>query len=269
MEYAPIGPTDQMISRIGFGTARYRGRPGVLGRAIELGVNLVDTAESYNVFGDEPGVAERIVGRELEAASGPAFVATKVSPQNLCYDDVITHAQASRDRLGIDTIDLYQIHGPNAAIPIEETMRAMETLVADGVIRFIGVSNFNVEQMEAARAELKSSPLVSNQVAFSLLHRNVEADILPYCQSNNITLIAHTPLALGAFQTGPAAEVIGALAAEVAKTPAQVMLRWLLDHDRVVVIPKTDRQARVDELCGASGWTLDPEQRAPLDALSA
>ena len=85
MEYAPLGPTDQLIPRIGFGTARYRGEPGVLERAIELGANLIDTAESYNAFGDEPGVAERIVGRELRPSwrrrSRPGiFDTTTLSP---------------------------------------------------------------------------------------------------------------------------------------------------------------------------------------------
>ncbi len=267
MEHAPLGSTDQMIPRIGFGTARYRGEPGVLARAIELGADLIDTAESYNAFGDEPGVAEGIVGRELRAAGASAFVATKVSSGNLRYDDVIAHAHASRERLGIDVIGLYQIHGPSPTIPIEETMRAMEQLVADGVIRYIGVSNFDVAQMEAARAALASEPLVANQVPYSALNRDIEAAVLPYCQANAITVIAYEPLALGAFESGPEAEVIGRVAAEAGKTPAQIMIRWLLDHEHVVAIPKTERPARVDELCGAAGWTLSPEHRASLDAI--
>ena len=92
MEYTSLGPTNHMVPKIGFGTARYRGNPGVLGRAIQLGANLIDTAESYNAFGNEPGVAERIVGRELKAVARPAFVATKISANNLRYDDVIEHA---------------------------------------------------------------------------------------------------------------------------------------------------------------------------------
>ncbi len=269
MEYAPLGPTDQLIPRIGFGTARYCGEPGVLQRAIELGANLFDTAESYNAFGDEPGVAERIVGRELREAGAPAFVATKISARNLRYDDVIAHALASRERLGIDVIDLYQIHAPSSTIPITETMRAMERLVAGGVIRFIGVSNFNVEQLETAQDALYSSPLVSNQVEYSVLRRAIETDILPYCQEQDITVIAYAPLALGAFASGPGSDVIAQVGAEAGKKPAQVVIRWLLDHDRVVVIPKTDRPERVDELCGAAGWSLSLEHRATLDAIRA
>ncbi len=178
MEYAPLGPTEQMIPRIEFGTARYRGEPGVLGRAIELGADLINTTESYNAFGDELGVAEGIVGRELREAGAAAFVATKVSTQNLRYDDVIAHSHASRERLGIDVIDLYQIHGPNPTIPIEETIRAMEQLVADGAIRHVGVSNFSVAQMEAAGAALTSSSLVSNQVA-AARRRGGSAAVLP------------------------------------------------------------------------------------------
>ena len=269
MEYVPLGPTDEMIPSIGFGTARYHGEPGVLGRAIELGANLIDTAESYNAVGDEPGAAEGIVCRELREAGASAFVATKVSAQNLRYDCVISHAQASRERLGIDAIDLYQIHSPSATIPITETMDAMEQLVADGVIRYIGVSNFDVQQMADAQAALKSSPLVSNQVPYSVLDRRIEPEILPYCQANDITVIAFAPLALGRVITGPDAEVVRQVAAASGKTPAQVAIRWLLDHERVMAIPKPERPARVDELCGAAGWTLTAEQRQKLDAIRA
>ena len=267
MEYAPLGSTDQLIPRIGFGTARYRGEPGVLGRAIQLGANLIDTAESYNAFGDEPGVAERIVARELREASRSAFVATKVSPQHLRFDDVIAHALASRERLGIDTVDLYQIHGPSSTISIRETMRAMEQLVKEGVIRYVGVSNFNVEQMSAARDALESVPLASNQVQYNVLEREIEADVLPYCQAHDITVIAYAPLAVGAFQSGPGSDIIQQVATEADKTSAQLMIRWLLERHGVVAIPKTERPDRVDELCGAIGWNLSPAHRAALDAI--
>ncbi len=265
MEYAPLGPTDQIIPRIGFGTARYHGDPGVLARAIELGAHLIDTAESYNASGDEPGVAESNVGRELREAGAAALVATKVSAQNLRYDSVISHALASRERLGIEVIDLYQIHSPSGTIPITETMRAMEQLVADGVIRYIGVSNFSVQQMEDASDALESSPLVANQVPYSVLDRRIEADVLPYCQAHDITVIAFAPLALGRVAAGPDATVIRQVAEGAGKTPAQVAIRWLLDHDNVIAIPKTERPERVDELCGAAGWTLTAEQRQALD----
>ncbi len=92
--------------------------------------------------------------------------------------------------------------------------------------------------------------------------------MLPYCQAHDITVIAHTPLALGAFESGPEAEIIGRVAAEADRTPAQIMIRWLLEHERVVApIPKTEWPARVDELCGAAGWSLAPEHRAALDAI--
>ena len=269
MEHVPLGSTDELIPSIGFGTARYHGEPGVLGRAIELGANLIDTAESYNAVGDEPGAAERIVCRELREAGADAFVATKVSAQNLRHDCVISHALASRERLGIDVIDLYQVHSPSDTIPIAETMAAMEQLVADGVIRYVGVSNFNVEQMAAAQDALETSPLVSNQMPYSVLDRRIEADVLPYCQAHDITVIAYAPLALGRVVAGPDSAVIRQVADEAGKTPAQVAIRWLLDRDRVMAIPKTERPERVDELCGATGWTFTAAQRQALDAIRA
>jgi len=173
----------------------------------------------------------------------------------------------SRVRLGIDAIDLYQLHSPSETITITETMRAMEQLVADGVIRYIGVSNFSVQQMADAQDALETSPLVSNQVPYSVLDRRIEAEVLPYCQANDITVIAFAPLALGRVVTGPDAEVVRQVAEASGKTPAQVAIRWLLDHDRVMAIPKTERPARVDELCGAGGWTLTADHRQMLDAI--
>ncbi len=228
-------------------------------------MSLIDTAESYNTWGDAPGVGERHVGEQIGSFRDKVFLATKISPSNLRYEDVLKHAEMSRGRLNTDVIDLYQIHAPNHRIHMAETMRAMERLVADGVIRFIGVSNFSVEDLKAAQDALATEALVSNQVKYNLFDRAIEADILPYCQEHGITVIAYEPLALGRITEGSGREDLRRIAEEVRKTPAQVMLNWLVGHSGVTTIPKTDRIERVDELAGSVGWELTPEQSAALE----
>lgn len=266
MEYISLGTTGEKIPKIGFGTARFRGGAGVLRRAVELEAGFIDTAESYNALGDEFGAAERLVADELENVDGDFFIATKVSPANLRFDDVIAHAEASLRRLQVGKIDLYQIHGPNPEIPIGESMRAMEELVARGVIRYIGVSNFSVDEMNSAQDALKTNPLVSNQVRYNLLDREAELDVLPFCQKNGVTLIAHTPFAMGRVLSPSAPAAIAGVAADSGKSPAQIALNWLTSHPGVVAIPKTDRHERVDELAKSVGWRLDREQIAALEA---
>lgn len=239
----------------------------MLRRAAALDAGFIDTAESYNAEGDEPGGAERIVADEIEGIRDQIFLASKLSPRNFRYDDVLAHAAASSERLRAEVIDLYQLHAPNPGVPIAETMRAMERLVADGAIRHIGVSNFSVDEMKAAQDALTTHPLVSNQVHYNVFDRSPEAEVLPYCQEQGITLIAHTPLGMGTFATRPGAEVLARVADETSKTQVQVMLNWLVSQPAVMAIPKTDRVERVDELVGSVGWELSSEQRRSLEAL--
>ncbi len=219
----------------------------------------MDTAEVYQT--------ERQVADDIEGIRDRVFLATKISAANLHYDDVLQHAAASLERLRTDVIDLYQIHSPSSEIPISETMRAMNALVADGRVRLVGVSNFSVDQMKEAQDALGDTPLVSNQVLYNLFARDIEADVLPYCQSHEITVIAYTPLDRGQFDerrvTG-----LAQIAAETGRTWAQLLLNWVVAHDGVMAIPKTDRVERVDEAVSAVGWSLTPAQRTALEALS-
>src|SRR5262249_5248044 len=129
------------------------------------------------------------------------FLATKVSAEHLCYDDVLRAAEGSLRRLDTNFIDLYQIHWPNWSIPIQETMRAMETLVDRGWVRHIGVSNFSFDQLRQGQAVMSKYPIVSNQVLYNLNRREIERDLLPYCLMQRITIIAYTPLDDGRLAT--------------------------------------------------------------------
>jgi len=258
MELRELADTGVMLPEIGFGTWKYKGGIAPLRRAIELGAPFIDTAEIYGT--------EKVVGEAIKGQSTKVFLATKVSGSDLKYDQVLRAADASLKRLGVERIDLYQVHWPNSRVPIGDTMRAMETLVDAGKVRFIGVSNFSRDEFEAAQEKLTKYRIVSNQVEYSLVDRDIERDIGTFYAPNKITVIAYSPLARGALlaQRKRGLEVLNAIASAASRTPAHA-LNWCLRHPCVVAIPKTDKVARVDEDCGASGWQLTSEQVSALD----
>ena len=172
---------------------------------------------------------------------------------------------------GLEHFDLYQIHYPNNSVPIEETMRAMEALVDSGKVKYIGVSNFSVDELREAQVAMTRHPVVSNQVIYNLKRRGIESDLLPYCEENDVTVVAYTPLADGSLTKGSGlwggrgTQTLERIAAEVDKTPAQVALNWCTSRPGVVTIPKSNSVARTEENCRASGWRLSPEQIRLLD----
>jgi diketogulonate reductase-like aldo/keto reductase len=255
MELKELGNTGIMVPEVGLGTWKYTGGAEPLRRGIELDAFLIDTAEMYRT--------EDVVGQAVKGIRDRVFIATKVLGSHLRYDQVMRAAEGSLRQLGTDYIDLYQIHWPNCSVPIKETMRAMEALADSGQVKYIGVSNFSVKELEEARAAMTRYPLVSNQVLYNLKRRGIEKDLLPYCQQNQITVIAYTPLADGSLTTQT--QALQEVADEVGKTPAQVALNWCISRPNVIVIPKTNSLARIEENCGASGWRLPEEQLRQLD----
>ena len=263
MEFKPLGGTSVVVPEIGMGTWRYRGDPKVLERSLELGGSLIDTAESYGT--------EAAVGKSVHGRRGDYLLATKVSPEHLGYRDVLRAADESLKRLGTDYIDLYQVHWPNPSVPIEDTMRAMAELVSAGKVRAVGVSNFSVQQLQEAQQALGDEPVVSNQVRYSIFRREIEGDLLPYCEANNVTVIAYSPLAQGrlAQELGRRpglTQAVDQVCQAMGKTRAQVLLAWCVHQSVVIAIPQTNRMERVDENCGASGWRLTPGQYAALSS---
>ena len=241
------------------GTYAYLGGAQALRAGIDAGANFIDTAESY---GTEATVGEAIRGQRHRL-----FLATKVSPANFRYDDVVAAANGSLGRLDTDYIDLYQLHEPNDEIPLEETMAAMEALVQAGKVRFIGVSNFSVDQLQRAQRALARNSIASNQVRYSMVDRTIESELLEYCAAQRITVIAYTPLARGLhhlYDCDPRG-VLGDLTQKYGKTPAQIALNWCLRRAPVVVIPKSNSTLRILENCGASDWDMTTEDAARLD----
>ena len=263
MNTKPLGGTGIQVPEIGLGVWQYRGGVAPLRHGIELGANLIDTAEMYRT--------EDVVGEAVHGMREQVFIASKVSGDHLGYDQVLRAADASLRRLDIDTIDLYQVHWPSRSTPIEETMRAMEALVDSGRIRYIGVSNFSTKELAEAQAALDHHPIVSNQVLYNLRRREIERTLLPYCQRHAVTVIAYTPLDSGRLAGGSGlfssrgTKVLQEIAEQHGKTPAQVALNWCLSHDNVIAIPKSDSVSRTAENCGASDWRLSAEDMARLD----
>ena len=258
MEYVPLGETGVQVPQIGLGTHNYTGGDAPLRRGVALGANLIDTAESYSTEG--------AVGSAVKGIRDQVIIASKVSPSNFRRGDVLEAADRSLKRLDIEQIDLYQLHWSNPAIPIGETMSAMDRLVDDGKVRFIGVSNFSVAELEEAQAAT-SNRIVSNQVRYSLIEREIERELLPYCQENDVTIIAYSPLAkdLGRLRSGLGRGALEQVAESAGKTQAQVALNWCISRQNVMAIPKSSSMERTEENCGASGWSLTAEQMRLLD----
>ncbi len=263
MDKTELGKTGVMVSEIGLGTWKYSGGEEPLRRGMALGATFIDTAEMYRT--------EDVVGRAIKGSRDQVFLATKVLGSNLGYDQVLRAAEASLRRLDAGVIDLYQIHWPNSRVPLKETMRAMASLVDSGSVKHVGVSNFSLRELREAQAAMPNVPIVSNQVLYSLKRREIERELLPYCQEHGVTVIAYTPLADGSLASRPRlrpddrSQVLEQVAAEAGKTMAQVALNWCTSRPSVIAIPKSNSVQRTEENCGASGWRLSPGQVARLD----
>src|SRR3989442_3690314 len=173
MQFRPLGRTHESIPIVGLGTWGIGGEMGpnssrdevgiiALRLGLDLEMKFIDTAEMYAA-----GHSEEVVARALEGRRDGVFVASKVSPRHFAHDDVLAAAKRSLKRLGLKQMDLYQLHWPNPKITRSETMTPMEKLVSDGLTRYIGVSNFSVEQMKEPQKSLFQEKMVSNQGEFS------------------------------------------------------------------------------------------------------
>jgi diketogulonate reductase-like aldo/keto reductase len=252
--------TGTTLPVLGLGTWQYRAGVEPLRAGIALGARFIDTAESYG--------SEAIVGEAIAGVRKDIFLATKVSPRHFRYPDVIRAADQSLQKLNTEYIDLYQLHWPNYTIPIEETIGALESLIDQGKIRFLGVSNFMLPDLKKARRATSKHQIVSNQVRFNLIDRTIEDKLLQYCQESGITVIAHSPLATGlqGIRAMDPEDVLGNIARAKSRTVAQVALNWCFAHPGIVTIPKASSVEHVTENCGAADFTLSPEEMQLLSS---
>jgi diketogulonate reductase-like aldo/keto reductase len=266
-----FGKTGAMVSEIGMGTwydsawmrgaregqaSEVAGKIKALQAGLDGGMNFIDTAEIYQ---SEPLVGKAIRGRKRDEL----FIATKVWQNHLHRDDLVRALEKSLKNLGLSYVDLYQVHWPNSSIPIAETMAAMEESKDRGLLRTIGVSNFSLREMTEANSCLKKSEIASNQVSYSLEHRDPERELVPYCEKNKIAVIAYLPLGHGSLAAaGPKTD---AVCKRNSKTPAQVALNWLVSKPAVFAIPRASNEPHVREDLGASGWKLSRQDLADLE----
>jgi diketogulonate reductase-like aldo/keto reductase len=256
---------------IGMGTWMIEGRSrdaerraiDALRLGLDLGMNHIDTAEMYG-----NGRAEELVSIAVEDQREHVFLVSKVLPSNASYQGTLKACERSLKRLKTDFIDLYLIHWPSSQHPIEETMRAMEKLVDEGMIRFIGVSNFDLEQLREAQHALKKYRIACNQVLYHLAYRGIEHDLLPYCAENGIAIVGYSPFGHGNFPSSHSRE--GKVLAEIAKrhnrTMRQVALNFLIRDPNLFTIPKAGKLDHIRENSGAVGdWKLTDEDIAAID----
>jgi len=283
MRYIKLGKSDLKVSVIGLGTGqfgskawgygiKYRDKEiiNIIQHAIELGINVFDTAETYGY-----GKSEILLGKALKDYSREEFVIiTKVAPWNLRFNDVIKAAERSLKRLNIKTIDLYLVHYPNPLIPMKETFRAMEKLVKEGKVRYIGVSNFNYYLLKKAEETLSSTEIIANEVEYNLFSRRAEKRTIPYCLKKRIAIITYSPLA-GGILTGkytpnnfpkdrarafnflarervlkkaqPVFQVMKKIAKEKEASTAQVALSWIVSHPLHIAIPSALSVKEIEE----------------------
>lgn len=276
MEYKNLNQ-DVRIPVLGMGTWKIGGQlepvydndqrdVAAIKQGIALGLTHIDTAEKY-----AGGHAEELVGKAIEGINRESlFITTKVARDHCDYQEVLKAMDRSLKRLGISYVDLFLIHAPSEAVPLHQTMKAMNELIAEGKTRYIGVSNFSVTQLKEAQ-KYSVNPIVANEIEYNLATRNngqyttnVESEILPYCQENNIMVIAYRPLAKGML-VNQKNDLLDTLSKKYNKTPAQVALNWLISKDRVVAITKSSTKEHLKEAVGAIGWRMDASDMQLLD----
>lgn len=228
---------------------------------LELGMTHIDTAEMY---GD--GHTEELVAEAISGQRDKIFLVSKVLPSHASYEDTIRACEQSLRRLKTEWLDMYLLHWPSN-IPISETMRAMEKLVTEGLVRFIGVSNFDVEELQAADEALRDQRMACNQVFYHLGYRGIERRLLPYCTEREIAVVGYAPFGHGNFPSPESAS--GRILAEIAErhglTPRQVALNFLTRNRNVFTIPKTTRPERTKENSGGVGWEFAEDEIATIN----
>lgn len=264
-------------------------------KALDLGINVIDTAPVYGF-----GHSEDVIGRALEGKRGRVILATKVAlnwQDGKVFRDsrparIEQEIEDSLRRLRTDHIDLYQVHWPDPKTPIEDTARALEKLVKAGKVGALGVSNFSPAQMEEFR---KFAPLATIQPPYNLFEREIEKDVLPYAVQNNLVVLAYGPLCRGLLsgrmtadrkfggddlrnsdpkfqqprfgQYLQAVEDLKAIADKHGKSMLALAIRWVLDRGPTIALWGARKPEQISGVDDAFGWTLDDADMKAIDAI--
>jgi aryl-alcohol dehydrogenase-like predicted oxidoreductase len=298
MRYTKFGETQASV--VGLGTWQYGAKEWgwdqekhdeavrIIRRALELGINVIDTAEAY-----AKGESERIIGEALEGIRDRAFLATKLLPVLPLPKKIERAATASLERLGTHQVDLYQIHWPNPIVPMSAQMRGMRAVMDKGQSRYVGVSNFTLRMWQKAERAL-GRPVMSNQVQYHLLRRKADA-LLPWCREQGRVVIAYSPLAQGAL-TGkygpdnppkgdvrkmnplftranlqnarPLLEAMREIAEAHDATCGQIALAWLIHDPNIIAIPGAKSVEQLEQNAAAADIELSEDEYRRLTEAS-
>lgn len=218
-----------------------------LSLGLDLGINLIDTAEMYG-----EGGAEEVVGETIAARREQVYLVSKVYPHNAGRRGAIAACKRSLKRLGTDRLDLYLLHW-RGDVPLEETVDAFESLRRDGLIREWGVSNFDRADMDELFSLPEGARCAANQVLYHLGCRGIEWDLLPFCRKHRVAVMAYSPVGRGRLLRD---QGLRAIATELGVTGAQVALAWLLRQPGVNAIPKAAVESHVRDNRAAADLKL-------------
>jgi aryl-alcohol dehydrogenase-like predicted oxidoreductase len=318
MQYTTLGHSGLLVSRLAFGAMTFgtgelvpgvtnnidqTGADQMVGRALDAGINLFDTADAYT-----GGQSEIMLGKALSSHRDEVIIATKVgfrtgralTATGLSYRHIIASAEASLKRLGTDYIDLYQIHIPDPLTPPEETARALDDLVRRGLVRYLGFSNlpaWKAARMLGIQEQNGYARFVGAQMYYSLLGRDLEYEVVPFVEDTGIGVLVWSPLAggflsgkytrenptpegarLNKFQLPPidvekgydVVDLLKAIAQNHQATPAQVALAWMLTKPFVSsIIVGANKMSHLEDNLGAAELTLSVQEVEQLDSLTA
>jgi diketogulonate reductase-like aldo/keto reductase len=258
-------PSGKFVSRLGqgawqIGEDRRRRAEELLALnvGLDLGLNLIDTAEMYGNGRSEELIAGVVSGRREHL-----YLVSKVLPDNASRPGAIAACERSLKRLKTDYLDLYLLHW-RGSVPLDETLEAFATLRDRGSIRHFGVSNFDVADLEETAALAGGKDVATDQVLYNLEQRGIEWDLLPWCRERRMPLMAYSPLGSDSHRLRRH-PVLKAMAARLGATPTRIALAWLLRQPDVIVIPKASSEAHVRDNHAALALDLKAEELAELD----
>ncbi len=261
-------PSGASMPKYGMGTwhmgeraPEHRREADALRAGLEAGAGMIDTAEMYANGGAERVVADAIAGRRDEV-----YLVSKVLPSNAGHADCLRACERSLERLGTDRLDLYLYHWPGGT-PFEETLRALLDLQQAGKVIDIGVSNFDVDDLREWLALDTAGRTAVNQIYYNLATRAAESAVIPLCRKRRLAVQAYSPIEQGGAMLDD--EQLGALAADLGCTPAQLAIAWLYAQPGVVPLPKTAQAARARENVAATAQALEPATLAALEEVFA
>ena len=255
-------PSGESVPSMGLGTWHMGERIGnpktevdALIRGLDLGATLIDTAEMY-----ARGGAERVVGSAIKGRRDDVFIVSKILPHNASFDGTIRACENSLQRMEIESIDLYLLHWPGNH-PLESTVSAFEQLKTDGKIKHWGVSNFDTSDMQELYGIPDGKNCQINQVLYNLSRRGIEWDLLPWCRSMGLPIMAYSPIEQGRLLEN---KKLMALASGIGVSAAQLSIAWSIRKNDIITIPKASNLEHVSQNIDA--WTIKLES-AILDEL--